>query len=74
MVRNLVALLIQIGMERKPENELKRLLEVKNRDQFNLVAAPPEGLYLVNVHYQDYINNPVILPYRKAIDPEFTLN
>ncbi|WPC22346.1 tRNA pseudouridine(38-40) synthase TruA [Pediococcus inopinatus] len=50
MVRIMVAVLIEIGSGKRPEHDIIRLLEVKNRDQAR-VTAPASGLYLKKVYY-----------------------
>ena len=49
-VRNMVGLLIQIGLEKKDKNCIKKILEQKNRNQ-GFKTAHPEGLYLKEVKY-----------------------
>ena len=51
MVRILVGTLLQIGDGLRPESELQRLLEVKNRKQAG-PTAPPHGLYMQCVLYE----------------------
>ncbi|MDO4431760.1 MAG: tRNA pseudouridine(38-40) synthase TruA [Aerococcaceae bacterium] len=52
MIRILVGTLLQIGDGLKPMNELERLLHVKNRKESG-PTAPPQGLYLFAVHYEN---------------------
>ena len=49
-IRNMVGLLIQIGLYKKEYNCVKSILENKNRSQ-GFRTAHPEGLYLVDVLY-----------------------
>lgn len=51
MVRILVGTVLQIGDGLRPENELQRLLAVKNRKEAGPTAAP-HGLYMQAVHYE----------------------
>ena len=51
MVRIIVGLLIQIGINKKSEKDLIDILE--KRSSFKKIA-PPEGLYLNNVIYKKY--------------------
>ena len=51
MVRILVGTLLQIGDGLKPVNELQRLLAVKDRQEAG-PTAPPQGLYMVKVNYE----------------------
>ena len=50
MVRNLVGTLIEVGRGNADDNEMLRILELKNRTMAG-VTAPPYGLYLVKVGY-----------------------
>jgi len=50
MVRNLVGTLLKVGRGNADENEMIRVLELKDRTQAG-VTAPPYGLYLVKVGY-----------------------
>lgn len=50
MVRNLVGTLIEVGRGNVGENEMLRILELKDRTMAG-VTAPPYGLYLVKVGY-----------------------
>lgn len=52
MIRILVGTLLQIGDGLRSEDEIKRLLEVKERKQAGPTAGP-SGLYLVRVDYKD---------------------
>lgn len=52
MVRNLVGSLIEVGLGKKSCEELKFILEAKDRIKAGL-CAPAEGLYLVNVCYEE---------------------
>ena len=49
-IRNMVGLLIQIGLGKKNIDSVKTILENKDRSQ-GFRTAHPEGLYLVNVKY-----------------------
>ena len=49
-IRNMVGLLIQIGLHKKNVNCVKDILENKNRNQ-GFRTAHPEGLYLLEVKY-----------------------
>ncbi len=49
-VRNMVGLLIQIGLGKKDKSSLKEILEGKNRNA-GYRTAHPEGLYLIKVKY-----------------------
>ncbi|MGX7418961.1 tRNA pseudouridine(38-40) synthase TruA [Carnobacterium gallinarum] len=50
MVRILIGTLLQIANGRRPVNDLKRLIEVKDRNQAGPTASP-SGLYLMEVYY-----------------------
>lgn len=52
MVRNMVGTVLKIGNGRLPEDAIKEAIRQKNR-QLAGPTAPPEGLYLVEVSYQD---------------------
>lgn len=49
-IRNMVGLLIQIGLHKKNKDIIKEVLKNKNRSQ-GFKTAKPEGLYLVKVLY-----------------------
>ena len=49
-VRNMVGILIRVGEGKLSSNDLKRILESKDRTKSGK-TAPAEGLYLVNVEY-----------------------
>jgi len=59
MVRNIVGSLIEVGMNKKPENWIKKILIKKNR-KFAGITAKSSGLNLIYVHYPvkfNLINN-----------------
>ncbi len=49
-IRNMVGLLIQIGLGKKEVNSVTKIIESKNRSA-GFKTAHPEGLYLVDVKY-----------------------
>ena len=51
MVRTVVGILIQIGLEKYDPLEIKNIMEGKNKKNTKKIA-PPEGLYLKNVKYR----------------------
>ena len=51
-VRNMVGILSKVGQEKIEPSMVKEILESKSRKK-NGVTAPAEGLYLVNVTYDD---------------------
>ncbi len=51
MVRNMVGTLIEIGEGKRKCEDIKTILESKDRKQAGK-TAPPEGLYLKNVYYE----------------------
>jgi tRNA pseudouridine38-40 synthase len=51
MARNIVGTLVEVGLGRVKTDELKRILASKDRKKAGR-TAPPQGLYLVEVHYQ----------------------
>ena len=50
MVRIIVAMLIEVGNNRKTKEDLKNILESKNRKLAPKIA-PANALYLVNIKY-----------------------
>ncbi|NVK11723.1 MAG: tRNA pseudouridine(38-40) synthase TruA [Gammaproteobacteria bacterium] len=59
MVRNFVGSLMDVGLERQCPSWIGDLLECKDRNQAG-VTARPDGLYLVDVGYPDFIELPAI--------------
>jgi len=57
MVRNIVGQLLEVGRGNTSENELIRVLDLKDRTKA-AVTAPPHGLYLVKVSYPDHFGLP----------------
>lgn len=55
MVRNMVGVLVKIGKEDFSPKEMNHILAKKRRDQVHIQPAPPQGLFLVNVHYPSVI-------------------
>lgn len=51
MVRNIVGCLVDVGRGRLDPEGLRRILEAKDRTKAGM-AAPPQGLFLVEVEYQ----------------------
>ena len=52
-VRNMVGILIKVGENKLEPEEVKEILESKDRTKSGK-TAPPEGLYLSNVKYKKY--------------------
>lgn len=52
MVRKISMMLIDVGLNRKNNDDIKRLLQLKDTSAYSKVAGG-EGLYLVNVTYND---------------------
>lgn len=52
MVRNLVGLLIEVGNGKKEVSDIPEILSKQDR-KYAGITAPPEGLYLKNVKYQE---------------------
>ena len=50
MVRNIVAVLVKVGLEKYPPIKVKEILEAHDKSLVNQMA-PSQGLYLLNVHY-----------------------
>lgn len=52
MVRNIVGCLVQTATSRRPLEDISRVFEAKDRQQAPR-GAPPQGLFLVRVRYND---------------------
>lgn len=52
MVRNMIGTLLEIGEGKKEAQDIIKILESKDRTKAG-VTAPPEGLYLNKVYYED---------------------
>jgi len=50
MVRNIVGMLLDVATGKRPIEDISRAFELKDR-KFSSRAAPPNGLFLVKVHY-----------------------
>lgn len=50
MVRNIAGTLLEIGLRKRPPEDVARILETLDRNSAG-VTAPPEGLYLVKIWY-----------------------
>lgn len=50
MVRNLTGTLLEIGIGKRPVEDIPRLIMAKDRREAGM-AAPPQGLFLVHVEY-----------------------
>ncbi len=50
MVRSIMGNVIYMGLSKKPQNQLKTMLETKNR-LLTAKTAPAEGLYLAHIYY-----------------------
>lgn len=59
MVRNLVGVLVPIGEGKKPVHWAADVLQSCDRNQAG-ITAPPEGLYLTDVHYPQHYLLPVV--------------
>lgn len=51
MVRNIVGTLVNVAKGKRPISDIPRIFNEKNRQQASN-AAPPQGLFLVRVHYE----------------------
>jgi tRNA pseudouridine38-40 synthase len=54
MVRIIVGTLVQVGLERTSVDEVKRMLEAKDRREGG-PTAPPQGLYLQWIKYKPQV-------------------
>ena len=52
MIRIIVAMLLEVGNNRLSKEKLIEILESKNR-KLAPKLAPPNGLYLVNIQYDE---------------------
>ncbi|PID55793.1 tRNA pseudouridine(38-40) synthase TruA [candidate division KSB3 bacterium] len=50
MVRNIAGTLAEVGMDKRSPDDVRRALYAKDRTQTG-VTAPPQGLFLIRVHY-----------------------
>ena len=59
MVRIMTGTMVEIGLEKRPVEDIEALFEEKDRNRAG-ITAPPHGLFLVKVHYPDgdYTENP----------------
>ncbi|KAF0894260.1 hypothetical protein E2562_037816 [Oryza meyeriana var. granulata] len=59
-VRNMVALLLQVGREALPPDIVPKIIAAKDRKELAKVAlsAPPHGLYLMSVKYDEEMLKP----------------
>lgn len=65
MVRIMVGVVVEIGSQMRPEHEILRLYEVKDRDQARR-TMPASGLYLKKVYYEgEDPKHPTKLPKRQ---------
>jgi len=56
MVRAIVGTLVDLGRGKADVNELKRIIEAKDRGEAGL-SVPAHGLYLTNVEYPEDIRD-----------------
>lgn len=52
MVRIMTGTMVEIGLNKRPVEDIETLFEERDRNQAG-ITAPPHGLYLVKVHYPD---------------------
>jgi tRNA U38,U39,U40 pseudouridine synthase TruA len=50
-VRNIVSVLVEVGLGKRKASDMVQLLAMKNRALLKTRPAPAGGLYLVDVHY-----------------------
>jgi tRNA pseudouridine38-40 synthase len=51
MVRSIVGTLVEVGLNRRPPDSLKTVLDARNRSAAGK-TAPPQGLFLIRVDYE----------------------
>jgi tRNA pseudouridine38-40 synthase len=51
MCRNIVGILVQVGLKKLSIQDVKQIINIKNRSLVRVQPAPPHGLYLFNVYY-----------------------
>jgi tRNA pseudouridine38-40 synthase len=51
MVRNIVGLLVQVGLGKNSVESVQNILAKKDRNAVIISPAPAHGLYLLDVHY-----------------------
>jgi tRNA pseudouridine38-40 synthase len=56
MVRAIVGTMIEIGLGKRPPEDIRHIIEAKNRNAAG-TSAPPQGLYLTNIVYPEPIMN-----------------
>ena len=61
MVRNIVGTLVEIGRGRWGPDQIDRILATRDR-RHSGPTAPPDGLYLICVHYREKDLHPRVLP------------
>lgn len=55
MVRIMVGCLLEIGNDKRPSNDIPRIIQAKNREEVRM-TAPASGLYLHQVFYEEIPN------------------
>lgn len=51
MCRNIVGILVQVGLNKLSIQDVKNIIDAKNRSLVSVRPAPAHGLYLLNVNY-----------------------